>query len=97
MIEKAAEQCSTLDDFVVVSGKFPNTFPKVDSKGNLEQSIISNAPFSVGLLERNFEYLIKQQCSFSRMFFVHDQVKTDREHLAPSNEKIRCIRKKTST
>jgi hypothetical protein len=37
MIEKVAEQCSTLDDFVVLSFKMPNAFNKVACKHNLEE------------------------------------------------------------
>jgi hypothetical protein len=51
MIEKVAEQCSTLDDFVVVSDSLPNTHPKVTSKHNLETSTIQSAPFAAGFLE----------------------------------------------
>jgi len=45
MIEKVAEQYSTLHDFVVVSGSLPNIFTKVTCKDNLELSIFSTAPF----------------------------------------------------
>ena len=38
MIEKVAEQCSTLDDFVVLSFKMPNISTKVTCKDNLETS-----------------------------------------------------------
>lgn len=51
MIEKVVKQCSTLDDFVVVSCKLPNIFTKVTCKDNLELSIIWNTAFDAGFLE----------------------------------------------
>ena len=48
MIEKVAEQCSTLDDFVVLSFKMPNISTKVTCKDNLETSIISKLFFLLG-------------------------------------------------
>ena len=47
----------------------------------LELSIISTAPFAVGLLDRKLDYLKVQKCSFWGNFLRDDQIETIRNSL----------------
>ncbi len=71
---------------------FPNTSPNKTSKHNLEPSIISNAPFSVGFLERIIPFNKWQNAPFRHVFGV-DQIGTSQETpFIGVSEKIDYIR-----